>query len=55
MSTAGALIDMAAECGGAAARDGQQDLDMGPTDPVAVALDESCSCDVDRSAGSKSG
>ncbi len=48
MSTAGALIDMAAECSGAAARDGQQDLDMGPTDPVAVALDESCSCAVDQ-------
>ena len=44
MSAAGALIDMAAECGGATARDGQQDLEMGPADPVTVALDESCSC-----------
>src|SRR6266550_4215068 len=43
MSAAGALIDMTAECRGAAARDGQQDLDMSPADPFAVALDESCS------------
>ena len=48
MSAAGALIDMTAECSGAAARDGPQDLDMGPTDPVAVALDESCSCAADQ-------
>jgi hypothetical protein len=40
MSAAGALIDMTAECRGAAARDGQQDLDMGPADPFVVALDE---------------
>ena len=39
MSTAGALIDMTAECGGAATGNGQQDLDMGPADPLAVALD----------------
>jgi len=43
MSTVGALIDMAAEGGGATARDGEQDLAMGPADPLAVALDESCS------------
>src|SRR5260370_11574511 len=36
MSTAGALIDMAAECGGATARNGQQDFDMRPADPLAV-------------------
>jgi hypothetical protein len=30
MSTTGALIDVTAECGGATARDGEQDLDMGP-------------------------
>src|ERR1017187_6278519 len=41
MSTAGALIDMTAECGGAATGNGQQDLDMGPADPLAVALEES--------------
>ena len=28
MSTAGAFIDMATECGGATAHDGQQDFDM---------------------------
>jgi hypothetical protein len=44
MSATGALIDMTAECGGATARNGEQDLDMGPADPVTVALDESSSC-----------
>src|SRR5258707_13030975 len=40
MSTAGALIDMAAECGGATARNGQQDFDMRPADPLAGAAEE---------------
>ena len=40
MSTAGAAIDMAAECGGATARNGQQDFDMRPADPLAAAPDE---------------
>ena len=44
MSARGALIDVAAESGGATARDREQDFDMGPTDPLAVALDECCSC-----------
>jgi len=44
MSTAGALIDVTAESGGATARDGAQDLDMGPADPSTVALDEGSSC-----------
>jgi len=48
MSATGAFIDVTAECGGATARDGQQDLDMGPADPVTVALDESCSCAADQ-------
>ena len=39
MSAAGALIDMAAEGSGATARDGQQDLEVGPAKPVAVARD----------------
>jgi hypothetical protein len=47
MSTAGALINMAAEGGGATARDGEQDLDMGPADPLAAALDESGSSSAD--------
>ena len=33
MSAAGALIDMAAEGGGATARDGPQDLEVGPAEP----------------------
>jgi len=44
MSAAGALIDVAAEGGGATARDGPQDLDMGPAEPVTVALDEVSAC-----------
>jgi len=32
-STAGTFIDMAAESGGATARNGQHDFDMGPVDP----------------------
>jgi len=43
MSAAGALINMAAEGSGATARNGPQDLDMGPAEPVAVACDEVCS------------
>src|SRR3974390_2008382 len=41
MSTAGALIDMAAQCGGATARNGKQDFDMRPADPPAAAPEES--------------
>ena len=44
MSAAGALIDMAAESGGATARDGQQDLEVGPAEPRTVARDEVCAC-----------
>src|ERR1700694_101571 len=48
MSTAGALIDMAAECGGATAHNGQQDFDMRPADPVAAAPEESNSRGADQ-------
>src|SRR5438309_6620743 len=48
MSAAGALIDMAAECGGATPCDGKQDLEMGPADPLSVALDECSSCGADQ-------
>ena len=48
MSATGAFIDVTAECGGATAGDGQQDLDMGPADPVTVAPDERCSCAADQ-------
>jgi hypothetical protein len=41
MSTAGALIDMAAERGGATARNGPQDFDMRPADPVAATPEKS--------------
>jgi len=41
MSTAGAGIHVAAECGGTTARDGQQDFDMGPADPLTAAPDKS--------------
>ena len=44
MSATGALIDMTAESGGATARDGEQDLEVGPAEPVTVARDEICSC-----------
>src|SRR5271157_2903938 len=48
MSTAGALIDMTADCGGATARNGQQHFDVRPANPVAVALDELSSCRADQ-------
>jgi hypothetical protein len=44
MSAAGALIDMAAEGSGATTRDGQQDLEVSPAEPVTVALNEVCAC-----------
>jgi len=44
MSAVGALIDMAAEGGGATARNGPQDLEVGPTEPRTIPLDEVCSC-----------
>jgi len=40
MGTARALIEMAAQCRGAAARNGQQHFDMPPTNPLVVSLDE---------------
>ena len=40
MGTARALIEMAAQCRGTAARNGQQHFDMSPTNPLAVSLDE---------------
>lgn len=60
LSTAGALIDMAAECGGATAGDGPQNLYVRPANPLAVALDENSSCQCGsgrpppRAAGSSS-
>ena len=40
MSAAGTLIEMAAERGGAAARDGAQYLNMRPGEPLAAVLDK---------------
>ncbi|MEY2395179.1 MAG: hypothetical protein QOF94_1524, partial [Acidobacteriaceae bacterium] len=40
MSAAGALIEMSAECSGTTPRDGPQDFDMLPTEPVAISFDE---------------
>src|SRR2546426_10142962 len=48
MSATGALIDVAAKCSGATARDSNQDLDMGPADPLAGALAEKSSCRAGR-------
>jgi hypothetical protein len=44
MSATDAFIDVTTECSSATARDREQDLDMGPADPLPVALDESSSC-----------
>jgi hypothetical protein len=41
MSAAGALVEMAAECGGPTPRNGQQHFDVLPTEPVAVSFYES--------------
>jgi len=44
MSAGGALIDVTAEGSGATSRNGQQDLEVGPAEPLTVALDEVPSC-----------
>jgi len=41
MPAAGALVEMAAECGGTTPRNGPQHFYMLPTEPVAVSFDES--------------
>src|SRR5260370_23105704 len=43
MPAAGAFIEMAAECGGATPRDGQQHFDMLPAEPLAISFDEGSS------------
>ena len=48
MSAAGALIEMAAQCGGATPRNGQQHFDVLPAEPVAISFDESSSCAADE-------
>ena len=44
MSAASALINMTAESSRTTARDGQQDLEVSPTEPRTVTRDEVCSC-----------
>ncbi len=48
MSAASAFIEMAAECGGATPRNGQQHFQMLPTDPLTVSFDECVACDADE-------
>jgi hypothetical protein len=48
MGTACALIDMAAQCRSAAARNGQQHFDVPPTNPLVVSLDEGSSRGADE-------
>src|SRR5712664_1811545 len=43
MPAASAFIEMAAECGGATPRNGQQHFDMLPAEPLAVSFDEGSS------------
>src|SRR5262250_3199979 len=50
MPAAGALIDMAAECGGTTSRNGQQHFDVLPADPLAISFDKSSSCAADEIA-----
>jgi hypothetical protein len=47
MPAAGALIEMTAEGGGTAPRDGQQHFDMHPPEPLAVSFDEGISRSAD--------
>src|SRR6266850_2587138 len=48
MPAAGAFIEMAAECGGATERNGQQHFDMLPAEPLAISFDEGSSCAADE-------
>src|SRR5258706_3457217 len=48
MPAAGAFIEMAAECGGATPRNGQQHFDVLLADPFAVSLDEGSSRGADE-------
>src|SRR5215470_12287081 len=48
MSAAHALIEMPTECGSTTARNGQQYLDVLPTNPLAISLDEGSSSRADE-------
>jgi hypothetical protein len=43
MPAAGAFIEMAAECGGTTAHNGQQYFDVLPAEPLAISFDEGSS------------
>src|SRR5215831_7199658 len=48
MSTAGAFIEMAAECGGTTPSNSQQHFEVLPTEPVVISLDERVSRGADQ-------
>ena len=48
MPATGALIEMAAECGGTTPANGQQHFDVLPTEPVAISFEESSSRGADQ-------
>jgi len=48
MPTASAFIEMATECGGATARNGQEHLDMLPGDPLTASFGERVSRGADE-------
>src|SRR5229473_521429 len=48
MPAASAFIEMAAECGGATPRNGQQHFDMLPAEPLAISFEEGSSCAADE-------
>jgi len=48
MPAVSALIEMAAECGGATAPNGPQDFEMLSAEPVAISFDECSSCSADQ-------
>src|SRR5258708_39745270 len=48
MSALSTSIEMAAECGGATPRNGQQHFHMLPTDPLTVSFDECVARDADE-------
>src|SRR5260370_2161997 len=48
MPATGALVEMAAECGGTTSPNGQQHFDVLPTEPVAISFEESISRGADQ-------
>src|SRR5271155_5058982 len=48
MPATGALVEMAAECGGTTSPNGQQHFDVLPTEPMAISFDEGISRGADQ-------